>query len=86
MSSDQGPIPPQDQAPVPPPLPAQPRRNPALAVLMVLIGIILLLPGVCAAFFAFGMKGGGDSGLAGLWMICFLISAGGIALIVKAFR
>ena len=52
---------------------------------MILIGIILLLPGVCAAVFAVGMRGG-DSGLAGLWMICFLISAGGIALIVKAVR
>ena len=85
MSSDQGPVPPQDQASAPPPPPAQPRRNPALTVLMILIGIILLLPGVCAAFFVIGMKGG-DSALTGLWMICFLISAGGIALIVKAFR
>jgi hypothetical protein len=85
MSSDQGPIPPHGQPPEPPPPSAPPRRNPALTVLMILIGIILLLPGVCAAVFAVGMRGG-DSGLAGLWMICFLISAGGIALIVNAVR
>jgi len=51
---------------------------------MILGGIILLLPGVCAGFFmiAFSM----DLSLVPLWLICFLIAAGGIALIWWAVR
>ena len=55
-----------------------------LSVLMILGGIILLLPGVCAGFFmiAFSM----DLSLVPLWLICFLIAAGGIVLIWWAVR
>ena len=63
------------------------RRNPILIILMVIIGVILLLPGVCALVFMFA--GGfprGDSSLVMLWSVSLLISAGGIWLIVKAFR
>ena len=65
--------------------PARPRRNPVAAVLMVIVGVILLLPGVCSLFFM-GAGGGGGGALGALWLICFLISAGGITMIVKAFR
>jgi len=63
------------------------RRHIVLTILMVIIGVFLLLPGVCALFFIFA---GGfretDSLFVMLWIASFLISAGGIWLIVKAFR
>jgi hypothetical protein len=59
-------------------------RHPFLTILMVLGGLILLLPGVCAiVFMTMGGLGTGDSALVSLW---FLVSAGGVVLIVKAFR
>ena len=63
-------------------------RNPILTILMVIGGVILLLPGVCAIFFItmMGGPGGWDSTLVSLWFVCFLVSAGGVLLIVKAFR
>ncbi|HVZ51126.1 MAG TPA: hypothetical protein VG986_04115 [Pseudolabrys sp.] len=68
--------------------PVPPRRNLFLSILMVVAGIVLLLPGLCALVFSvFALSGGGgDSGLLGLWLLCFAVSAGGIALIVFAFR
>jgi hypothetical protein len=74
-----------DQPPrqiIPPP---RPRRHIVISIIMVFFGIILLLPGACALFFA-SMGGPGNGSLAVLWLVCFAISAGGIALIVKAFR
>jgi hypothetical protein len=63
------------------------RRHFLVIILMVIIGVFLLLPGVCALFFIFA---GGFSGLdfsfVMLWIACLLISAGGVWLIVKAFR
>jgi len=65
-------------------------RHPILTVLMVIVGAILLLPGVCAAFFViaggFGSIGSEDAWLIGLWLVCFLIAAAGVWLIVRAFR
>jgi hypothetical protein len=51
---------------------------------MVVFGIILLLPGVCSLFFMSAMGSGSAGPLVVLWVICFVISAGGIALLVKA--
>jgi hypothetical protein len=63
------------------------RRAPVLTVLMVIFGVILLMPGVCAIFFMVGMGGSGsDSAITLLWIICLLIAAGGVWLIVRAFR
>ena len=66
------------------------RRHIVLTILMVVIGAILLLPGVCAILFiaSTGVPiGNGDGSLLiPLWTASFLISAGGIWLIVKAFR
>jgi hypothetical protein len=63
------------------------RRHIVLTILMVIIGVILLLPGVCAlVFIVAGGFSGVDSSLVLLWVVCLLISAGGIWLIVKAFR
>jgi hypothetical protein len=64
-------------------------RHPLLTALMALVGIILLLPGVCAAGFMIlgGMMRGPDAFTwLGLWAICFLISAGGVLLLYRAFR
>ena len=61
------------------------RRHPALSVFMFLVGFILLLPGVCAIFFAIDI-GIDDVSLAALWAVCLLISAGGVVLLVKTFR
>ena len=64
-------------------------RHPVLTILMVLVGIILLLPGVCAAGFIItgGLLHGPDAFTwLGLWAICFLISAGGAFLLYRAFR
>jgi hypothetical protein len=78
---DQGTAPPE-RPDVPPP-----RRDGWLTALMMVVGIVLLLPGLCAIVFAVAMGGGGGAGpLPGLWLLCLIISAGGIALIVKATR
>jgi hypothetical protein len=64
-------------------------RHPLLTALMAIVGIILLLPGVCAAGFmvAGGLASGPDAlTWLGLWAFCFLISAGGVFLLYRAFR
>ena len=62
-------------------------RHPVLTILMVIGGLVLLLPGVCAiVFMTMGGPGRGDSALVSLWFVCFLVSAGGVVLIIKAFR
>jgi hypothetical protein len=54
---------------------------------MVIFGVVLLLPGVCAIFFMVGMRpSDSNSALALLWATCFLIAFGGVWLIVRAFR
>lgn len=83
-----------DPAPHPEPPPEGRGRNPILAVLMLLVGLILLLPGLCSiivmGFAASNPRQLVDSGVLGwlgaLWLVCFLISAGGIALLRRAFR
>jgi hypothetical protein len=61
-------------------------RQTALSFLMVVIGLILLLPGACALFFMTAGGFGTDASLVMLWVVCLLISAGGIWLLVKALR
>ena len=63
-------------------------RHPVLTILMVIVGIILLLPGVCAAGFIItgGPLNSSMLSFLGLWAICFLISAGGVFLLYRAFR
>jgi len=61
-------------------------RHPALTILMVLVGVILLLPGVCALAFTGAALFEGEPSLIILWIVCLLIAAGGLWLIVKAFR
>jgi hypothetical protein len=62
-------------------------RNPILTALMVIVGVVLLLPGLCAiVFMGAGGIGGGDSSLMLLWIVCFAVSGLGVFLIVRAFR
>jgi uncharacterized membrane protein HdeD (DUF308 family) len=61
-------------------------RHPALTVLMVVVGAILLLPGICAIVFMAGMGASADPTLALLWIVCLLIALGGVLLLVRAFR
>jgi hypothetical protein len=60
------------------------KRHPALTVLMVVIGIVLLMPGFCALLFMAQPSFGSD--MVVLWMLCFLVSAGGVLLIWRALR
>jgi hypothetical protein len=66
------------------------RRNPWVTALLILIGIILLLPGLCSLIFGAILissgGSGGDSGLLSLLFFCFLVGVGGVALIVFAIR
>ena len=57
-----------------------------LVALFVLVGIVLLLPGLCSLVFMVLMPGGGGGGIALLWLVCFAISGGGIWLIAYALR
>ena len=71
------------------PQPVQPRYT-GWQIAMLVIGIILLLPGVCSLLFMIGLASEvarGDpyvGAVVGLWIICFFISAAGIALIYLA--
>jgi hypothetical protein len=61
-------------------------RHPSLTFLMIIGGLILLLPGACAIFFMTMGGPSANSQIVLLWVICFVISAGGVVLIIKAFR
>jgi len=70
----------------PPRPPAQ--RNGCLASIMVLLGIVLLLPGICALVFVVSDPKGMlvDSGMLGVLLVCLAIATGGIALIWSAVK
>ena len=70
----------------PRPIYRQQGRSVVVSIFMVLVGLVLLLPGACALLFLTMGGSGADGGLLLLWLICFAISAGGVALIAKAFR
>ena len=84
--------------PTPPPQPA--RRSQTLTVIMLVLGVLLLLPGACALYFAGGflITEGADiirdirrgdpimTMVMVLWVICILISLFGIWLIRRARR
>jgi hypothetical protein len=91
--NDPPPLPGPSSVPGPPldPPPAMPPPSPrsgCLTAFMVIIGIILLLPGVCAVFFGVGnlTSSSPDSFVTTLVMLGLLIGVGGIALIVAAIR
>jgi hypothetical protein len=60
-----------------------------LSVRLALIGVLLLLPGICSLVFMVPFVSGGarDPGpIGGLWLMTFLLAAAGIGLIVAAIR
>jgi hypothetical protein len=78
-----------DQQP-PQPRGPTPGRNPWVTALLILIGLVLLLPGLCSLIFSAILIGSGGSGSSAeyvpLLLFCFLVGAGGVALIVFAIR
>jgi hypothetical protein len=82
MSVPNTPLPPE------PPQPTYNRLGGCAATFLVLIGIVLLLPGICSLIFmgAFGSGGGAGGALGLLWLVTFGIAAGGIALIRCAIK
>ena len=60
-------------------------RNPLVAILMVVFGLILLLPGICALAVTTQMRGA-DPTILIILIPCLGISALGVLLIVRAFR
>ena len=74
-----------------PPAPAAaeiPPRNGCLTAIMVLVGIVLLLPGLCAAIFG-GMalsEGHVPTDIGSLIMLGLLVGFGGIMLLRAAIR
>jgi ABC-type dipeptide/oligopeptide/nickel transport system permease subunit len=78
-----------DQQPATPPGAGR-RPGTAVSVLLFLLGVVLLLPGLCSLVFAVASLGGSsilsDPTIVGLWLVCFAIAAGGVALISFAIR
>jgi len=82
-----------DQQPVPP-LALRPSLNIFLSILMVLIGIVLLLPGLCSLIFAAITLSNlrsldnalGVVEILPLWIFGLVIGAAGVGLIVLAIR
>ena len=77
--------PPEPNIPPPPPPPQPEERNGCLTALMVVIGIILLLPGLCSLLFVFGglVKNAEDVQFV---LALGLVGCGGVALIWWAIR
>lgn len=55
-------------------------------ILLAILGILLLLPGLCSVIFIgmFGSSGAGPIWI--LWLVTFAIAWGGFVLLRKAFR
>ena len=86
--SDTGPPP---AAPAPPsvPLPPSappPRRSGWLTAFMIIIGVILLLPGICALIFGAGSMSHPDPVVTTLVLLGLALGAGGVWLIAAASR
>ena len=88
--TDQQPSPPSGPSPAGPgPTGQSPNRNPWVTALLILIGIILLLPGLCSLiFFAPIIHDSGNlrTDPGSLLIFCIFVGAGGVALIVIAIR
>jgi hypothetical protein len=59
-------------------------RKSAAAMLMIIIGIVLLLPGLCSLFFIAGFALSGSLWI--LWGICFVVAIGGALLLRLGWR
>jgi hypothetical protein len=76
---------PEPASPFPPPPHPPEQRNGCLTAILIVIGIVLLLPGLCSLFFVFGglVKSAEDA-----WFVAALGTVGcvGIAIIWWAVR
>jgi uncharacterized membrane protein HdeD (DUF308 family) len=74
-----------DISPAPP---SSPARSGWLTALMLIAGIVLLLPGLCALFFGYVAltERSWPSSFTSFIGLGLLIGAGGVAVIVRAFR
>jgi hypothetical protein len=90
MSDADTPPPSAGPPPVPPPasMPPPPPRHGCLTAVMVIVGIVLLLPGLCAVVFGVGsLSGPGyNSWLTPFIVVGLLVGFGGIMLIRSAIR
>jgi hypothetical protein len=62
-----------------------------VTALLILVGVILLLPGLCSLLFSIALFAdpggfGRDPSIMSLLIFCFLVGVGGVALIVFAIR
>jgi hypothetical protein len=72
--------------PVLPPVPTPDQaRSGCMTAFMVIAGIILLLPGLCALFFAFAGVATSASDLQ-MVGVCLIVACGGVGLIWAAIR
>ena len=81
MSEAQGSPPPEQRAPAP--------TGPSgcMAAFLILLGVVLLLPGLCAIIFAsFDWKDALSGSFLPILVVCLAIAAAGIMLIVAAVR
>jgi hypothetical protein len=85
MSDSTPPAMPEAPPPVPPP---PPKRDGCLTVFMVLVGLILLLPGLCAIIFGVSnlTSSSPDSVVTLLVLLGLLVGVGGVLLIRAAIR
>lgn len=74
--------------PAPPPPPRKEGLGGCLVVILVLIGIVLILPGVCSLVVLATSGSAGDipGAILVLWAITFLIAAAGVLVIRYAIR
>jgi uncharacterized membrane protein YraQ (UPF0718 family) len=81
--------PPQPPIREPGGLPPPPPRNGCLTAFMVIVGIVLLLPGLCALIFGIGSltsPGGFESGILPFVLVGLMVGAAGVLMIRRAIR
>jgi hypothetical protein len=74
---------------MPPSMPEPAQRNGCLTAFMVVAGVVLLLPGLCALIFTVGSlssPGGFDETFLSIVVVGLLAGAGGVAMIWWAVR
>jgi len=79
---------------LPPPIPPRKRLSPAMTFLMFVVGIVLLLPGLCSLIFGAWVVASlreadslsGVASILPIWLFGLILGSIGVGLIVRAFR